>query len=96
MLMWCCRTLGDTESLIKYAEEADDFNACREAILARADGYENKNGMNKILFGLCADELVMCVERFRFSDAEKRKKAESLMLAIRDRAKEVEEMLNCD
>lgn len=94
MLMWCCRTLGDSEGLVKCAEEADDFNACREVILARTDGYESRNGMNKMLFELCLNEQVMCVERFCFSDAEKCKKAEGLMLAIRDRAKEVEEMMN--
>ena len=73
MLCFCYHRMGDDESAVQTAKRCPPFHINSQSLLAKIDGYEKRNEVNKELLFLCLREICWCVRRMTYEqDGERR------------------------
>ena len=75
MLCFSYRRLGDYENAVHVAKLCPPIHISREALLAKIDGYEKHNEVNKELLSYCLREICWCVRRIDYPNENARQTA---------------------
>ena len=81
LLCFCYHNLRDTENAIRIAELCPPVHISRETLLAKIDGYEKRNEINRDLMTYCLYEICWCVRRMEYKN--KKERLAALNAAIR-------------